>query len=85
MPFINFAELKAAIPVDDAARALGLQLTPDGDGYRSPCRKQVLKNYEPQVRENFLVAFLASKLPDDPKLGPGEMKSHLEFPPIGQG
>ena len=37
MPFINFAELKAAIPVDDAARALGLPLTPDGDGYRSPC------------------------------------------------
>lgn len=37
MPFINFAELKAAIPVDDAARALGLQLTPDGDGYRAPC------------------------------------------------
>ena len=37
MPFINFAELKAAIPIEDAARALRLKLTPDGDGFRSPC------------------------------------------------
>lgn len=37
MPFINFAELKAAIPIEDAARALRLKLTPDGEGFRSPC------------------------------------------------
>jgi hypothetical protein len=37
MPFINFAELKASIPIEDAARALRLKLTPDGDGFRSPC------------------------------------------------
>jgi hypothetical protein len=37
MPFINFAELKASVPIEDAARALRLKLTPDGDGFRSPC------------------------------------------------
>ena len=37
MPFINFAELKASVPIEDAARSLRLKLTPDGDGFRSPC------------------------------------------------
>jgi hypothetical protein len=37
MPFINFAELKASIPIEDAARALRLKLTPEGEGFRSPC------------------------------------------------
>ena len=37
MPFIDFAELKTRVSIEQAAQMLGLTLTPHGSQYRSPC------------------------------------------------
>lgn len=46
MPFIDFAALKAAIPIEEAARALKLKLTPDGNAFRAVC--PVAENHNPR-------------------------------------
>lgn len=37
MPFIDFAELKARVSIEEAASKLGLQLTKSGAQFRAPC------------------------------------------------
>lgn len=37
MPFVDFAELKTRVSIEQAAQMLGLKLTPHGNQYRSAC------------------------------------------------
>jgi len=37
MPFVDFAELKARVSIEQAAQMLGLHLVPHGSQSRSPC------------------------------------------------
>jgi hypothetical protein len=38
MPFVDFAELKTRVSIEQAAQMLGLNLVPHGNPYRGPAR-----------------------------------------------